>query len=944
MNIPYKYIITFFLLLSFTAFAETYTISGKVVDGSTGEALIGANVYLLGTSWGAASDANGNYTIVAEQGSYVITCSYIGYETIEQDIELMGDLTLNFSLKEYQFTLSVTVISDRAKDRETPVAFTNVTKRDLEFQLGSRDIPLVLNTTPSVFATEQGGGAGDSRINVRGFSQRDFAVLINGIPINDVENGWVYWSNWDGLGDVTSSIQIQRGLSATTLATQSIGGTVNIITDPTQLKSGILFQNEIGTASFSKQTLYANTGLIDNKWAMSFGGVRKVGDGYVDRTWTDAWAYYFGAAYQINDKNRLEVYAMGAPQRHGQRRWRLNLATFSHELAMENGYEDNWLKDPRLREQGPLYNSNWNGVRTSYTGMMWERSYWNNDLNQRPDPTFINESQNYYHKPLANLNYYSQFAKDWSLYATVYYSGGLGGGTGTFGSLNYDFSLLQRVVDWNSTIDENMSNIVFDDPLGFGDSSNYAISTDIRNHPTYNRSGILRNSVNKQWTVGAIAKTFWKATDGLTMSFGLDWRTSEIEHYREVRDLLGNDFFYHENNAFEVYDPSKRSMLFKKLGDRIDYNNTNKVNWYGGYAQAEYTEEKYTLYGNVALSTIKYDYTDHFRVDDRTDPTNIASGELKQETDYITGYQFKGGASYRITNEWDVFANGGYVNKVPIFDQVINDVNGTKVEDPQNEKFYSIEAGVNGRLDQNRVIIKLNGYYTSWMDRARSIGVVNADGTDGLVRLDGIDSRHLGVEFEFAWQPVRCFRFDLASSLADWSYVDDVSGSYIPDFGDPNSTEEYTYYIKDLKVGDAPQFQLATGVTFFFLNGAQVNLTWRLYDSYYSQFNPFDREDEDEVIENGGKAPQVWQIPQYNVFDFHFYYRLPVTIGGTKVSVFGHVFNVLDELFIQDATDNSEFNGYENSDGDYYQPHSASSAEVYLGTPRSFNAGFRLEF
>ena len=86
MNIPYKYIITFFLLFSFTALAETYTISGKVVDGSTGEALIGANVYLLGTTWGAASDANGNYTIVAEQGNYTITCSYIGYEKIEQEV------------------------------------------------------------------------------------------------------------------------------------------------------------------------------------------------------------------------------------------------------------------------------------------------------------------------------------------------------------------------------------------------------------------------------------------------------------------------------------------------------------------------------------------------------------------------------------------------------------------------------------------------------------------------------------------------------------------------------------------------------------------------------------------------------------------------------------------------------------------------------------------
>jgi len=428
------------------------------------------------------------------------------------------------------------------------------------------------------------------------------------------------------------------------------------------------------------------------------------------------------------------------------------------------------------------------------------------------------------------------------------------------------------------------------------------------------------------------------------MSFGLDWRTSEIEHYREVRDLLGNDFFYHENNAFEVYDPSKRSMLFKKLGDRIDYNNVNKVNWFGGYVQAEYTEEKYTLYGNVALSTIKYDYTDFFRVDNRTDPTDISSGFLKQETDYITGYQFKGGASYRITNEWDVFLNGGYVNKVPIFDQVINDVNGTKVENPVNEKFFSFEAGVNARLDQNRVVIKLNGYFTNWMDRARSINVQNEDGSDGLVRLDGINSRHMGAELEFAWQPVRCFRFDLASSLANWTYVDDVSGSYIPDFGDPNSEETYTYYIKDLKVGDAPQFQLAAGVTFFFLNGVQANLTWRIYDNYYSQFDPFDRTDSAEVADNGGVAPQVWQIPQYNIFDLHFSYRLPVTVGGVRVSVFGHVFNVLDDLFIQDATDNSAFNGYRDSDGDYYESHSASSAEVYLGTPRSFNAGFRLEF
>ena len=40
--------------------------------------------------------------------------------------------------------------------------------------------------------------------------------MINGVPQNDMENGWVYWSNWDGVGDGTSSIQVQRGLSVLT--------------------------------------------------------------------------------------------------------------------------------------------------------------------------------------------------------------------------------------------------------------------------------------------------------------------------------------------------------------------------------------------------------------------------------------------------------------------------------------------------------------------------------------------------------------------------------------------------------------------------------------------------------------------------------------------------------------------------------------------------------
>ena len=86
----------------------------------------------------------------------------------------------------------------------------------------------------------------------------------------DMENGWVYWSNWDGVADVTSSIQMQKGLSAQNLATPSIGGSMNIVTDAAALEQGGSFKQEVGAWGFLKSTVSYNTGLImDNKLALS---------------------------------------------------------------------------------------------------------------------------------------------------------------------------------------------------------------------------------------------------------------------------------------------------------------------------------------------------------------------------------------------------------------------------------------------------------------------------------------------------------------------------------------------------------------------------------------------------------------------------------------------------------------------------------------------------
>ena len=147
----------------------------------------------------------------------------MGTITLEPANEMLNDVVVTQSL---------------ARTRQTPVAVSQVNRAEIDTKLGSQELPEILNTTPGVWATKDGGGFGDAKINMRGFKSENLAVMVNGIPVNDMEGGWVYWSNWAGLGDVASNIQTQRGLGAAVLSAPSVGGTINITTQSLDAEKG----------------------------------------------------------------------------------------------------------------------------------------------------------------------------------------------------------------------------------------------------------------------------------------------------------------------------------------------------------------------------------------------------------------------------------------------------------------------------------------------------------------------------------------------------------------------------------------------------------------------------------------------------------------------------------------------------------------------------------
>ncbi|HAF77941.1 MAG TPA: TonB-dependent receptor, partial [Maribacter sp.] len=179
-------------LMTVTAFSQG-SISGTVLDGDTNTPLPGATVMVKGTTNGTSTDFDGNFTINASAESGTLVVSYIGFNSKQVAFTStgnIGSIVLEPNAEELEGVV-VTGILDIAKDRETPVAVSTIRAAEIQEKLGSQELPEILKSTPSIYATKTGGGFGDGRVNVRGFDSRNTAVMVNGIPVNDMENGWV---------------------------------------------------------------------------------------------------------------------------------------------------------------------------------------------------------------------------------------------------------------------------------------------------------------------------------------------------------------------------------------------------------------------------------------------------------------------------------------------------------------------------------------------------------------------------------------------------------------------------------------------------------------------------------------------------------------------------------------------------------------------------------
>lgn len=860
------YFIIFFNLIFHNVWAQSRpgSVQGAVQDEVTGEALVGVTIQIEGTTIGTTTDVNGNFRLArVPSGAQTLKISFIGFATYTATIQVPADREVKLPpirLGEEAIGLEEIEIFANVVDenRQAPTPIATISAQDIDEQLGAQEFPEILKSTPGVFVNTVSGSFGDAQVRIRGFGSENTAVLINGIPVNDMENGRVFWSNWGGLNDVTRNKQVQRGLGVSKLAVSSVGGTINIITKPTAQRKGIRFTYSNANRSWSHRVMFsASTGLMKGDWALTVAGSTRQGDGFRAATDTDSWSYFVSAYKGFGKTHQLVLTAFGAPQ-----------TTNRASRATEDTYQVLSFQDDFSPEQ-----------INDFISLVESTSDVDDDA-KRYNPAWgtlngetLNVRRNRFHKPVIMLNHYWDISENVDITTSAYYSLGRGGGTNISRVADTDNPIPNiRVpgdqtfqVQWEDIVAENQANIVSlftgDRQLVQGAQSRY----------------IIHESRNDHNWVGALTTLNADVNEDFSLTFGLDYRWYRGFHFQEVVNLLGGDFWidrerFNDQPYNNLLEPRNTP---KGVGDKVGYDYTGTVVWGGAFAQGEYTIRNLDLFvtGTVVRSG--------FRRNGKFLHEEFINSSLGFSPWYLfTNYTVKAGANYRITGRHNVFFNSGFFTRAPFFQEafvdnrVSNEVRGDLV----SEEIFSLEAGYGYR--SARFAANINVYRTEWANRAFTTSFFSDTFEDFVTfRMFNVGALHQGIELDFVAKLTPALTLKGAFSYGDWTWDGNASAFVFADPGlgqltlneegqtvtVPNgeNAEPVTVFIDGLRVGGSAQTVSSMNLHYRSPKFWYIGISGNYYDRLFVDYNPETRTNPTEFFNQAEELPNAITLDMY---------------------------------------------------------------------------------
>ena len=780
------------LLLSFSVFSQNI-VDGKVVDSGTELGLQNVKVSVLPIATEVFSDENGNFSIELPLGKYVFSFLLDGYVEKRMEVEV----------SQLKVTLpNILLESDFSEDSSHMVVISESELEDDEN--GADMVSGLLQSSRDIFLRRVAYDLSSAFFKPRGYDSKEATVLLNGIPMNRIENGRVQWSNWGGLNDVVRNQELSVNLQKSDYAFGGLAGSTYIKVRPSLNRKGLRLTMTAGNRSYSGRAMATyNSGRMANGLAYTLSASRRwaTEKSYIDGTLYNAYAAFGALEYHFANYHSINALGMFSYTKRGKTspltRQVIDLAGYKYNPYW--GYQKGDIRNARNRiVSEPIFAVSY-AYEKENTRLSIDLGYQFGSIGntrishanaQNPEPNYYQNLPSYY---------INQDTPNWDL-----------------ANLQRDYFLANRQLNWNALYQANFN-------MANGRS-------------VY----IVSNDVNDERTLTANVNFYTPINENIKWVLGATYRNVSSDNYAEIDDLLGGNYFmnydYFTNNSYDVNDTN----LQKKVGEKWNYFYGLKSNVSEVFSQLEFNFKKVDFFVSG-----RYHYTDYQR-EGKFNYAPFPDSFGKGATQVFNGISTKAGLTYALTGRHIFQFNTGYLNTPKSVRNTYANIRSSNrlLPNLKNDEAYTLDGSYILRMPYFKS--RITGYYTLAKNTSETnfvyteISLTDAISNDFVAQtIEGVERQHFGLEFGAEAQLIPTLKLTATAAIGQHTYTNNPK-IYVssPEIG-VVEIDEVT--LKNYHVPNGPQQAFSLGLEYRNPKNWWIGATANFLAKNYISLSPINR-------------------------------------------------------------------------------------------------------
>lgn len=806
----------FLLFYAFGSLAFGQKITGTVVDKVGLEAIIGAEVSILGTDFIDYTNSLGNFSLdVGPISNPILQITHEDFSTQEMALSYNNeDLTLGVIPLEIK-------IPNEAEDSGNDL-FAILSLEDLQEGESESDVSSLLTASDDPFYRMASFNFNIISYTPRGYLSERPLVYLNGLKFNDIEDGSVYWGTWGGLNDVFRNQDVQDGLLISQFSNGGLTGSDGIdLRASSQRKQLRVTFNKLNTNYRNRVMVNYNTGQTESGWSLSICGSKRWAEsGFIEGTYYDAYGYFIGVSKRMNSNHSLHFNFLGSHSRRG----RASATTQEvYDLLDNNYYNPNWgyqggkvrnAREYRTHQPIGIIRHDWNinNNTTVTTSLAYQTGYnastgldWFEAADPRPDyyrrlPSFYDEDEN-----LSNS-------------LSEYYSN------------NPD----AMQIDWDHLIEINKNRNV-----SFSGIGNLPIDLPEGNLSAYTiqEQHFDQNKMAFQTHINKVVNPYFKINGGVQFTY------DQNKSFIILDDLLGGDYSIDidkfairdfPDDIISIQNDALNPNRIIYEGDRYGWDYVIHNQQAEAWLSAEYSLKKIDLMAAVTGNLTRF-WREGNVVTGRFLENSFGDGEVQN----FPGYQFKAGATYKINGRNYPYVIGVHKVQSPYSRNAYTSPRSRHdvVANLKTSKSTGVEFGYVFRYPFLNA--RISGFYTKVTDQQEARNFFN-DEFRNFVNfiLSDIDTKHMGIELGAEYKLSSTFSLSTGITLGKYQYTNRPSITITQDNNAEVLVEDRLTYLKNFNIDGMPDVAGSLQLEYRSPQYWSANISANFFDGRFVSVNP----------------------------------------------------------------------------------------------------------